>query len=192
MLIWLIHATISQSASEYWPIRMEKDTDCLIIWIIHLTIIQHWATWWTPWIVLPAWKKFSCSGKPAKRWRSTAVPAEWKSWRRSWYMWNIWWNFNSVKESARNEHPVGLYQLQDGHFPGVGCQLQCSEYPLDISLGPTDSSIHILTTVFHWETLTWTYIKHHRWLERLQSPSQLPATCNLLPESHSVQQKRRA
>jgi len=105
---------------------------------------------------------------------------------------NKCWNWDTVQDAARNEHLAGLYQPRESCFQGVECHLQLTEDPLDVSLGQNDSLTRSLVIVFCREA--WTSISNEPqgWLERFQSHSQLPATSNHLPASHSLLRNQRA
>jgi len=64
---------------------------------------------------------------------------------------NKYWKLDSVHEAPHSGYLVGWNQLQDRFLRGSRCQDQHSADPLDGSLGPTDSLIWSLATVFCWE-----------------------------------------
>jgi len=79
---------------------------------------------------------------------------------------NKCWKLDSVRDALRNEHLAGLYQPQNRCFLWVRCQLQRSKDPLVVILGPIDSSIRSLATVFCRETWRSKYHESQEQLER--------------------------
>jgi len=105
---------------------------------------------------------------------------------------NKCWNLDAVQEAVRNEHLPELDQPRNRYFQGVICWLQLSKYPLDVSLGRTDSSILSLPTLFCPETWRSTHDEPQGRLECLQSQSQLPATSDHMLVLHSLLRNQRS
>jgi len=125
-------------------------------------------------------------GDDQSQWPTNGTSKEAKGRRR-----NKCWNLYAVQEVAQNECLAGLYQPQDRCFQWVGCRLQLSKNPLDVSLVQTDSFIWSLAKVFCWETWASTSNKPQWRLEPLQSQSQLPATSNHISASNSLFQNQK-